>query len=302
MNLADLSYLKERALGSEYYQNINRIPAMIKDIVVNLSAAKPLDVAGEFAMSVAALFDAHLSAIAFAYDPPIIAMGLDGVDPVVFDEWRAEARGNAEKLQRAFDDRARLANIRSDSRILSDDPANAAQVFSEIARAYDLAVISQARPDDDIPESLTIEATLFGSGRPILVVPYIQDAGIKLDRVMVCWDGSRNAARAVGDAMPLLKKAGQIDVVTIEQKEQRRELRGAQIADHLARHKLKVDLKPLIVPDSEVANVILSHAADSSIDLIVMGGFGHTRIREFVLGGATRGILNAMTVPVLMSH
>jgi nucleotide-binding universal stress UspA family protein len=134
------------------------------------------------------------------------------------------------------------------------------------------------------------------------VVPYIQTTGLKLDRVMVCWDGSRSAARAVGDALPLLRKASKIDVVTIEQKDRRNELRGAQIAEHLARHKLNVELKPVVAPGSEIANVILSQAADSATDLIVMGGYGHSRLREFVLGGATRGMLGAMTVPVLMSH
>ncbi len=119
---------------------------------------------------------------------------------------------------------------------------------------------------------------------------------------MVCWDGSRSAARAVGDALPLLQKARKIDVVTIEQTDRRNELRGAQIAEHLACHKLNVELKPLVAPGSEVADVILSQAADSATDLVVMGGYGHSRFREFVLGGATRGMIGAMTAPVLMSH
>jgi nucleotide-binding universal stress UspA family protein len=180
--------------------------------------------------------------------------------------------------------------------------AGSAGAFSEIARNYDLSVVAQADQDSDVPESLVIEAALFESGRPVVIVPYIQDTGIKLDRVMVCWDNSRNAARAIGDAMPFLARAGQIDVVTIEPKEQRDDLRGAQIAAHLARHKLKVELKSIVAPDSDAANVILSQAADTGTDLIVMGGYGHTRFREFILGGATRGILGSMTVPVLMSH
>jgi nucleotide-binding universal stress UspA family protein len=162
--------------------------------------------------------------------------------------------------------------------------------------------VAQARPEDDLAESLTIEAALFGSGRPVLVVPYIQSSGLKLDRVMVCWDGGRNAARAVGDALPLLKRAGRIDVVTVEERERRNELRGAEIAEHLARHKLNVELKPIVAPDTEVADILLSEAADNGTDLIVMGAYGHSRLREFILGGATRGMLGAMTVPVLMSH
>jgi len=275
---------------------------MIKDIVVNLTIAKPRHVAGEFAITAAKFFDAHLSAVAFAYEPPMGGAPFDGVSPEIIDNWRAESGAAAEKARRAFDERARLSGIASDSRVLSDDSADAAHIFSEIARNFDLSVVAQAEPDDDLPESLAIEAALFDSGRPVLVVPYIQDSGLKLDRVMVCWDGSRNAARAVGDAMPFLRRAGRIDIVTIEQKERRNELRGAQIAEHLARHKLNVDLKPIIAPDSDVASTILSHAADTNADFIVMGGYGHSRLREFILGGATRGVLGAMTVPVLMAH
>jgi nucleotide-binding universal stress UspA family protein len=275
---------------------------MLKDIVVNLSIGKSRDFAGEFAISVAGLFEAHLSAAVFAYDPPIPAIGYDGVAPSVIDTWREERNAEAEQTRRAFDNRARLAGITSDSRVLLDSMAGSAAAFSEIARNYDLSVVAQADQDSDVPESLVIEAALFESGRPVVIVPYIQDSGIKLDRVMVCWDNSRNAARAIGDAMPFLARAGRIDVVTIEPKEQRDDLRGAQIAAHLARHKLKVELKSIVAPDSDAANVILSQAADSGTDLIVMGGYGHTRFREFILGGATRGILESMTVPVLMSH
>jgi nucleotide-binding universal stress UspA family protein len=275
---------------------------MLKDIVVNLSIGKSRDYAGEFAISIASLFEAHLSAVVFAYDPPIPAIGYDGVAPSVIDTWREERNAEAEQTQRTFDNRARLAGITSDSRVLLDSMAGSAGAFSEIARNYDLSVVAQADQDSDVPESLVIEAALFESGRPVVIVPYIQDTGIKLDRVMVCWDNSRNAARAIGDAMPFLARAGQIDVVTIEPKEQRDDLRGAQIAAHLARHKLKVELKSIVAPDSDAANVILSQAADTGTDLIVMGGYGHTRFREFILGGVTRGILESMTVPVLMSH
>ena len=137
----------------------------------------------------------------------------------------------------------------------------------------------------------------------MLVVPYIQRDGLKLDRVMVCWDGSRNAARAVGDAMPLAAGARKPSRSSSSHGENGKsdELPGADIAHHLARHGLKVELQR-IVSDSDVANTILSQAADARTDFIVMGGYGHSRMREFVLGGATRGILASMTVPTLMSH
>jgi nucleotide-binding universal stress UspA family protein len=275
---------------------------MIKDILVNLSVGKPHDVAGDFAISIATLLDAHLSARAMACKLPVGGSVLDGATAGFIDAFTAERQEEAEQAKKSFDERTRRTGIRADSSILTDYAAEVAQIFAETARHYDLSVVAQEEPENDIPESLIIEAALFESGRPVLIVPYIQRTGIKLDRVMLCWDGSRNAARAVGDAMPLLKQAGRIDVVTVDTKERRNTIRGAQIAEHLARHGLKVDLKPIVAPDSDVANVVLSQAADSEANLIVMGGYGHTRLREFILGGATRGMLESMTVPVLMSH
>ncbi len=275
--------------------------AMIKDIVVNLSVGKPRDIAGEFAVSAAKLFDAHLDAVAFAHEPPITTVS-DSVSRGVLATYRAEQLAHAQTAEQVILNQARLNGVNCDTRILTNAVTDAAKVFGVIARNYDLSVVAQGQPDDDMAETLTIESALFDSGRPVLVVPYIQATGLKLDRVMVCWDGSRSAARAVGDALPLLRKAGKIDVVTIEEKDRRNELRGAQIAEHLARHKLKVELKPVVAPGSDAASVILSQAADSAIDLVVMGGYGHSRFREFVLGGVTRGMIGSMTVPVLMSH
>jgi nucleotide-binding universal stress UspA family protein len=274
---------------------------MIRDIIVNLSVGKPRDVAGEFAVSTARLFDAHLTAVAFANEPPITSVS-ESVSREILATYRAEQKASAEQAKRAVLERARLAGVVCETHILVNAVTDAAKAFGVMARNCDLSVIAQGQPGDDLGETLTIESALFDSGRPVLVIPYIQATGLKLDRVMVCWDGSRTAARAVGDALPLLRKAGKIEVVTIEEKDRRNELRGARIAEHLARHKLNVELKPVVAPDSDAASVILSHAADSATDLIVMGGYGHSRLREFVLGGATRGMLGAMTVPVLMSH
>ena len=275
---------------------------MIKDILVNLTVGKPRDVAGEFAISVASLFDAHLSARAVACKVPVGGSIIDGLTADFIDSCTAERKAAALEAKNSFDDRARLAQIRADSRILIDYVAEVAQIFAATARHYDLSVVAQAQPENDLPESLIIEAALFESGRPTLIVPYIQKIGIKLDRIMLCWDGSRNAARAIGDAMPLLQRAGKIDIITVDAKERRNTVRGAEIAEHLARHGFKVNLKSIVAPDSDVANVVLSQAADSDTDLVVMGAYGHSRLREFVLGGATKGMLTSMTVPVLMSH
>ena len=174
---------------------------------------------------------------------------------------------------------------------------------ARIARRYDLSIVGQPNPETDERESLFVEAALFDFGRPVLIVPYIQRTALKLDRAMVCWDGGRPAARATADALPFLARTKSVELVTVARGPgDRNEIPGADIAHHLARHGLKVELKELVANDIDVPNALLSHAADISADLIVMGGYGHSRLREFVLGGATRGILSSMTAPVLMSH
>ena len=137
----------------------------------------------------------------------------------------------------------------------------------------------------------------------MIVVPYIQKAPLKLDRVMACWDGSRQAARAIADAMPFLEKAGRVQIVIVSNERGKTdEIEGADMGAHLARHGLKVEVKRIDGVSIDVADALLSHAADSGADFMVMGGYGHSRLREFVLGGVTHTIMRSMTVPVLLSH
>ena len=152
-------------------------------------------------------------------------------------------------------------------------------------------------------EEIIAETALFESGRPVILVPYIQKAPLKLDNVMVCWDGSRPATRAIADSMPLLERAGLVELVIVaNERGKQDEIAGADMGQHLARHGLKVDVKRIAGGDIDVADTLLSHAADSAADFIVMGGYGHSRLREFVLGGVTHSILRSMTAPALMAH
>lgn len=154
-----------------------------------------------------------------------------------------------------------------------------------------------------LSKAIISESTLFESGRPVIIVPYIQKAPIKLDRIMVCWDGSRSAARAIADAMPFLEHAKNVEVVVVtNERGKRDEIEGADIGQHLARHGLKVEVTHITHGDLDVADALLSHSMDASADFMVMGGYGHSRLREFVLGGVTRTILRTMTLPTLMSH
>ena len=276
---------------------------MIRDIVVNLSLNPSSVAASAYAISVADTFRAHLAGIAFVYEPIWPPVDIGASVPASFIEAeRVEARERAAATIATFEESARRAGLSAESHALDATTAGASRQFAEIVRRFDLAVVGQARPDKDSVEDIIAEAALFESGRPVLFVPYIHKTGVKLERMTVCWDGSRAATRAVADAMPFLKRAKAIDIVIIEnERPKSADFPGADIASHLARHDLKINLKRISII-TDIANTILNYAADSSTDLIVMGGYGHSRLREFILGGATRGLLASMTVPTLMSH
>jgi nucleotide-binding universal stress UspA family protein len=276
---------------------------MIKDLVVNLTVGTSRDVAGPFAISLAEAFEAHVAAVAYSYEAVIPPTIMGGVPTTFIEQQREENDKAANDAIARFDQAAKRAGVSFETRVLTASLAGAADQFGAIARRFDLSVIAQAEPEKVQPEELIVEGALFGSGRPVVVVPYIQKAPLKLDRVMVCWDASRNAARAVADAMPFLHKAKAVDIVIVaSERPKSDEIPGANIAQHLARHGLKVEVKRIVATETDVASTILSHVADSAADFIVMGGYGHSRLRQFIWGGATRGILGAMTVPVLMSH
>jgi nucleotide-binding universal stress UspA family protein len=275
---------------------------MIKDIVVALSVGGSRDVAADYALSVAGAFNAHLTGVAFAYEPVIPGNVMGGVPASLIESSRAESR-NAAKAAAERVEKAQDAGLSVETRIVDATLVGAADLFGRIARRFDVSVVGQAEPNRAGAQDLIIEAALFQSGRPVIVVPYIQRAGLALDRVLIGWDGSRTAARAIGDAIPLFARAKAVEIVIVAtDRAKSDEITGAAIARHLARHGLSVDVKRIVASDIDVASTLLSHAADSGTDFMVMGGYGHSRLREWVLGGATRGILQSMTVPVLMSH
>ncbi len=275
---------------------------MIRNVLVNLQATSGRHAARDYAISVAGCFEAHLTGIAFAYGPIVPGAILDGAVAVI-SAYREEFIAAAERACNEFKKVAqRQANLSSEAHVVELGSNAVADAFSRLARSHDLSIVEQAHPDTAEPEDAIIEGALFGSGRPVLIVPWIQKGGIKLDKVLVCWDGSRNAARAVADALPILRRAGTVEVITIGAMDLRSDVAGVGIATHLARHGLSVEVKSIADETNDVAAAILNHAADSGADLVVMGGYGHSRLRELVLGGATRGMLQSMTVPTLMSH
>jgi nucleotide-binding universal stress UspA family protein len=275
---------------------------MVKDIVVNLGLGAH-DPAGDYAISVAEAFGAHVLGIAVAYEPVIPGTVMGGIPPEIIESQRSESNQKARTAVSRFEQAVKRTGVSGETRTISASISGAADQIGRMGRRFDLVIVGQPERQKSLPDEVVDEGVLFESGRPVIFVPFIQKGGMTLDRIMVCWDGSRAAARAVADAMPFLKKAKQVEVVIVADKAGKKdEVPGADLGQHLARHGLKVEVKRITSPDIDVPSTILSYAADSSADMIVMGGYGHSRLREFVLGGATRGLLEAMTVPVLMSH
>jgi nucleotide-binding universal stress UspA family protein len=276
---------------------------MFKDIIAYLSVSKGNEAIADFAVSVASTLEAHITGIAmvFVLNTPGASMGylpLEKIEPQ-----QREYEAAAKTARDHFAAATARAGVSAGPQLLHTSFAKAANLFGRIARGFDLSIVGQAKPDGNAVEAMISESTLFESGRPVIIVPYIQKAPIKLDRIMVCWDGSRSAARAIADAMPLLERAKNVEVVIVtNERSKRDEIEGADIGQHLARHALKVEVTRITHGDLDVADALLSHSMDASADFMVMGGYGHSRLREFVLGGVTRSILRTMTLPTLMSH
>jgi nucleotide-binding universal stress UspA family protein len=276
---------------------------MIKDIIVNLSVTKNDSTVGNYAVSVAAALQAHLTGIAFVYDPIVPISGTGYIPADVIESQRADSETAAEAAIKDFTTATDRAGISAEPQMLNASLTGAGDQFARMARRFDLAVVGQAKPEMSTMEQILGETTLFESGRPMIMVPYIQKAPFKTDNVIICWDGSRTAARAVADAIPILGKSSRIEIVSVtSERGKQDEIEGADIGQHLARHGLKVDVHRISRGNIDVADALLSHAADSTADLMVMGGYGHSRLREFVLGGVTRSIFQSMTLPVLLSH
>lgn len=276
---------------------------MIRDILVNLAQGVETDRACDFAASLAASFGAHLTGLSVAYEidvPPFYmgALPTDFIDAQVLENQSA-----AEKASARFTAAASAAGVPHEVRSLSASLGVAANSFAEMARLFDLTVVAQPDPDRPGPEEVIAETVLMESGRAVLIVPYVQTKPFSAERAVVAWDGSRPAARALAEALPLLHRTKEVEVFRVVSHREEEDTVGADVVRHLARHGLNAKVRKLPVTSGEpIAAAILNEVADQGADFVVMGGYGHSRIRELVLGGVTREILATMTVPVLMAH
>jgi nucleotide-binding universal stress UspA family protein len=276
---------------------------MLKDILVHIPTdqrAKPII---DCAVSLAQAFDAHLDGAARIYRSfnPAIAIGASAAAMAIATQYQPDMELAAGTLDQ-FELAAREAGLRHGMRTICDDPSLVLRKAAELSRFYSLVVVAQPDSSKSSYDDALPEAVLFQSGRPILLVPYIHQGPLKTDHVLVCWDGGSPAARAVHDAIPLLRKATSVEILTVDGGDNIAENPPEVLKDHLLRHGIYANIYRIPSSTTSICDTILSLAADLSIDLIVMGGYGHSRIREYVLGGVTRGIFETLTVPALISH
>ncbi len=280
---------------------ISRSRSGFRDVIVPLVTHENAKATNEYALSLARAFGSGVTGLAFAFDPIIPVSGpFDAVPANLIEELAVRSEKEANELAAAFEQKAGDFGLQAATKIIHAGYRESEDQFAEAARNFDLAIVPQSKPGEETLPNFA-ETALFHSGRPVLVVPYIQERGLSLSRMLVCWDGSRTAARAISDAWPLLERAENVNVVTIGHGERPANLQK-DLAEHLSKHGIKANLDVLAGEDIDAGNAILSHAADISADLLVMGGYGHSRLREWVLGGVTKTVLETMTLPTLLSH
>lgn len=275
-----------------------------KTILVHLDAAKGIGSRLDIAFSLAQKFDAHLVGLHALSAAPLPGWAVAEAGEVI-EKAQAKARAAlAQEGRKAWDAAVQRANCsKCEWRSSSADALEAVTLH---ARYADLVVIGQ--DDGSGASGLTPDFEqhlLLASGRPVLLVPYASEKRPVGNNVLVAWNASREATRAVTDALPLLQGAKQVQVAAFNAGRKggtHGEVPGADIGLYLSRHGVRVTVSQYQADDVDVGNQLLSRAADLDTDLIVMGAYGHSRMAELILGGVTRTLLESMTVPVLMSH
>jgi nucleotide-binding universal stress UspA family protein len=275
-----------------------------KTILVHCDASRGVGARLAVAAAVAQRFESRLVGLHAREPFEVVSFADSGMSLAPLLEAYGAGCEVAEKsAATAFDKATKGRNFPAEWRVTEAFAEDALAVGSRYA---DLLVIGQADPDDpsggrgDLPERVAL-----ATGRPVLVVPKIGALSSVGKTVMLCWNASRESARAAADALPFVRAAEKVIVLVVDPEVSAAahgQEPGADVATWLARHGVKVVVQRDVATDAKVGEIILSRAADHGVDLIVMGIYGHSRLREFVLGGASRTLLSSMTAPVLMSH
>ncbi|WP_187829446.1 universal stress protein [Labrys sp. KNU-23] len=276
-----------------------------KTIAVHLDGSKEDEVRLSHAEMLAAMFDSHLTGLFTSLLPDIslyagemgTAVSMDMVDQI-----QQRATAAIERLQPRFE---RLP-ITNEIRRIEDAAAWLSSLLATQVRTTDLFIGSCPRKDEtDTDWRPLIEATMFESGRSVYLAPPGQQPRQPIRTVLIGWTDTKEASRAVAEALPLLRLASLVKVVTVEEEKQKANLDEdvglADIATYLARHGVEVVVAVLPLTQ-DVTSTLLQEAHRISADLIVAGAYGHSRLREWIMGGTTVELVEKTDVPLLMAH
>jgi nucleotide-binding universal stress UspA family protein len=279
-----------------------------KDILLALTTwPEPTPIsAGDEAIAFAVALEARISAIACEVTMPPTGNKLADVlfdFPAMDAAETKKSSANAVNLLGAFQDAAERRGVFQDRILEQCLTSKVPDLFIEYAKLRDLTIVPV--PEGEHVDRWYAEAIIFGSGRPTLIMPHKRKraGALALDTVVVAWDFSRSAARAVADALPILEKTKHVSVVTVTNEKVIDSKRsGADLAKHLARHGVAVIFDVVDAAGRSIGDVLDSYVTSRNADVLVMGAYGHSRIREFILGGATRRMLSRAILPILFSH
>ncbi|CAN5307923.1 universal stress protein [soil metagenome] len=277
---------------------------MVKDILVHLPVDRPAEPVLDCAISIAKMFGARLRGIVAAYQVinPAIPVSPLAAQFALPTEYNTDPQAANDRLAQ-FERAVRSARIPATTGCVSDSLRIANQELATIARLSALSVVTQPEYSRPTHDSLLAETILMQSGRPMLLVPYIHSGPFRTARALICWDGGRAAARALHDAMPLLRRAQTIDAISIHRgNAPASEASVENIAKHLDLYGLSATVHHATADPADIHGTLLSAAADYGSDYMVIGGYGHSQLGEYILGGTTREIFRSLTIPALMSH
>lgn len=254
------------------------------------------------AAELAAQQNAHLDG--YYVMPPEVTVPTFALGRQFVTAGRAALNDQAEKVKAHFDAAGSALQVNKTWRVLEAGQHSIPQALTSTLRTADLVVLSQRDPEWS--DSLLLEHPediVMLSGRPVLMIPNSGRFERIGRRIVVAWNDRREAARAVFDALPMLKAADEVRLVWVNpDKSKKVDLPTADIAEALARHGVQCTGAVAYGMEQSVGDTLLNECSDAAADLLVMGAYGHARLREFVFGGATRHILKTMTIPVMLSH
>ncbi|MBW0004572.1 MAG: universal stress protein [Hyphomicrobiales bacterium] len=265
---------------------------MFKDLALVVDAGT--QEAGTYAVSLAKFIDAHLTMIPIELSPDAYAS-----QEVSFAKWE-ERENLIAKIAENFQVEGLAQGLPINILLLDERINNRIQALSGILRVFDLIILEQISNERNPARRRIVMASVFRTGRPVLVVPCIQAKTAFIETTLIAWDGSMPAARALGDALPLLSRSAKVEIVQIETRSHG-ECDGTMVQSHLARHGIHAELRRM-PKSNDVGKTILMYAADIDADLLIMGAYGHSRMSEEMFGGTTRTIMEYMTLATFMSH